>query len=450
MKSKKITMDPKEFKEEHENLIDVLNSPSHKDDKKEAKKQSKELKEYMEKKQGVPKGADPAKHERCVQAVKKEGKSKESAYAICNASMKKSEESNMSNKIESEISEMAEQMEKSFKSPVEELKETIQTVGIESIKKSIPLLNDSQKLLLKEVLEDMKKSMEFKDSEIAAPRVRESIEDTKYDVDKADDESDEKLVKVEADAHNHQGDNAPEGFEGQIIKSESNVEEILKSMSDEDMKDMLSKMCQKGYGKEKILSKMSMYKGLDQGKVESMIDSALEDHKAKMNSEDKKEEIEKSEKEESKEEIKEEIKEEKEEIKEMKEELKEPKKEESEDKKEEVKKSEDLNWNDIAMKSLKANTLGRNMTFSVNGYYEEVLKSAKENKEELKKSHLPESSVNDIIEKGLDLDFASYRTNSLLNEVQSNGNRVSSFSDEDLAESFGMSVEELAKLLGKE
>ena len=43
----------------------------------------------LEKKQGVPEGVDPAKHERCVLDVKADGKDKSSAYAICNSSMKK-------------------------------------------------------------------------------------------------------------------------------------------------------------------------------------------------------------------------------------------------------------------------------------------------------------------------------------------------------------------------
>lgn len=43
----------------------------------------------LRKKQGVPKGVDPAKHERCVQDVKEQGHGKESAIKICNASMNK-------------------------------------------------------------------------------------------------------------------------------------------------------------------------------------------------------------------------------------------------------------------------------------------------------------------------------------------------------------------------
>ena len=42
----------------------------------------------LNKKQGVPKGVDPAKHERCVREVKKQG-GKYNPYAVCNASLKK-------------------------------------------------------------------------------------------------------------------------------------------------------------------------------------------------------------------------------------------------------------------------------------------------------------------------------------------------------------------------
>lgn len=50
-----------------------------------------DLVEEVEKAIGVPKGVDPEKHERCVKDVKKQGHDKSSAYAICNASMKKSD-----------------------------------------------------------------------------------------------------------------------------------------------------------------------------------------------------------------------------------------------------------------------------------------------------------------------------------------------------------------------
>lgn len=63
------------------------------DEKKDVEKCSDGMK--LEKKQGVPEGADPATHERCVKDVKAEGHDKSSAFAICNASgagMKKADD----------------------------------------------------------------------------------------------------------------------------------------------------------------------------------------------------------------------------------------------------------------------------------------------------------------------------------------------------------------------
>lgn len=67
-----------------------------KDKKEEAMKMEDKKMEKgdLEKKQGVPEGADAATHERCVRDLKKKGHSKASAYAICNAAgagMKKAE-----------------------------------------------------------------------------------------------------------------------------------------------------------------------------------------------------------------------------------------------------------------------------------------------------------------------------------------------------------------------
>ena len=45
--------------------------------------------EFMEKKQGVPEGVDPAKQESCVKDVKAQGHEKVSAIKICNSSLQK-------------------------------------------------------------------------------------------------------------------------------------------------------------------------------------------------------------------------------------------------------------------------------------------------------------------------------------------------------------------------
>lgn len=97
-----IIMDHDELVNEHKKLVDVLESPSHKDDKKEAKKQKKELKQYVEKAQGVPEGANQATFERCVQHLKDQGHGIASAHAICissGAGMKKSGEGSRGGKV---------------------------------------------------------------------------------------------------------------------------------------------------------------------------------------------------------------------------------------------------------------------------------------------------------------------------------------------------------------
>lgn len=56
---------------------------------KELNDMAKAEKVDLKKKQGVPKGVDPVKHERCVKDVKRQGKGY-NPYAVCSASMKKS------------------------------------------------------------------------------------------------------------------------------------------------------------------------------------------------------------------------------------------------------------------------------------------------------------------------------------------------------------------------
>ena len=70
------------------------------------------------KKQGVPKGADPEVHEKCVKDVKAQGKSKKSAYKICNAAgagTKKSEEDNGLSKLRKFLEAREDKLEKSMK-----------------------------------------------------------------------------------------------------------------------------------------------------------------------------------------------------------------------------------------------------------------------------------------------------------------------------------------------
>lgn len=101
--------------------------------------------EKLEKKQGVPKGVNSEKHERCVQSVKKDGKDKSSAYAICNASMKKAYSEDINDLVEGKV------VKKS-------LADTLEGLSGEELKKAVENLDDSQKELLKSYLEELAKS----------------------------------------------------------------------------------------------------------------------------------------------------------------------------------------------------------------------------------------------------------------------------------------------------
>lgn len=90
--------------------------------------------EVLEKKQGVPEGVDPEKHERCVKEVKKQGKGT-NPYAVCNASMKKSKE---------ELLEMKKSVEEDLKSSgVEPTVELVKAKMKEKLLKEEDQLSDT-------------------------------------------------------------------------------------------------------------------------------------------------------------------------------------------------------------------------------------------------------------------------------------------------------------------
>lgn len=67
--------------------------------------------EDMEKKQGVPKGVDPSKQERCVRKLK--GEPGKNPYAICNASMKKGE--SITDEVRAALGEIRKSVEEQLK-----------------------------------------------------------------------------------------------------------------------------------------------------------------------------------------------------------------------------------------------------------------------------------------------------------------------------------------------
>ena len=178
----------------------------------------KKADEELEKKQGVPAGVDPDKHERCVLDVKADGKDKSSAYAICNASMGKSE-------VDEEVDMVAKAMEFSTMDPINEIQKTVLELGPEGIKKALPNMTDENKELLNNILEEMNKSHTLP---LAAPRKLTNVGGDNYvqeDVsgDEADEAMFEAAVKEGDNEQKHQGGSHDQPYkldwEGQMIKS---------------------------------------------------------------------------------------------------------------------------------------------------------------------------------------------------------------------------------------
>lgn len=191
-------------------------------------------------------------------------------------------------KIDQEIEQMAENLEKS-QSPEElekSLEDTIVELGPEGLRKALPTLSVEERKLLSEKLGEMKKAVEM-DDEYQAKYVEGNINDTELQEDKADDDQDEKLVKPEAAKQNHQG-TPTEGWSGQVVKSKEELLELVKA-DDDMMYKMVYKMCDKGMSRDKMM-KMCMSKGMEEGKVSSMIDRAMKEHKEKMHKMKKSEE----------------------------------------------------------------------------------------------------------------------------------------------------------------
>ena len=174
--------------------------------------------EDLEKKQGVPEGVDPAKHERCVMDVKADGKDKSSAYAICNSSMNKSE-------IELEIDELSKNMELATMNPVEEIKKAVMELGPEGVRKAMPTMTEENKILLNDILEDMNKSHTLP---LDAPKKLVNVGGENYvEEDVGNDDADEDIfdaaVKEGDNEQKHQGGShdltQPIDWKGQMIKS---------------------------------------------------------------------------------------------------------------------------------------------------------------------------------------------------------------------------------------
>ena len=153
------------------------------------------------------------------------------------------ERKKMKKSIEEEIKELSDTMEKSTMDPIEEIKKAVLELGPEGLKKSLPELDEENKELLNEILEDMAKSHSLDKLSAKGP-VEVPVTSSKVQEYTTGDDEDEKLVDAavaEGDnEHKHQGgahDMAPAEWTGEVIKSldlrdDDNEEEVLDFLGD--------------------------------------------------------------------------------------------------------------------------------------------------------------------------------------------------------------------------
>ena len=376
--------------------------------------------------------------------------------------------------ITKQIEAMAVTMEKATTTPNDQLFSVIKSLGPEGLKAKLSSLSDDEKIVLKAALEEMtlKKAVSF-DDVYAAKMIQGKITDTVIQEDIASDDADEKLVKPAANKMSHQG-TPTEGWQGQVIKS---VE-----ASDEALDQLIEKAMEK-CSDDKMVMKKLKEKGMDEGKVQGALDKykakkevkkSEELEKGKMKEEAAKKIMAMEEKEHGTKDPKKLVAAEKKEhaMKKSDEEIEKAKMNKEEDQlgdapsleggKQMAKKTAapDIEDNAKANKKnmtksvtwegqnlLKANTGGRNFNFNVEHFITETLK-VEAPAPDIKKSEGKED-LNDLIEKGGDRNWDQIRDERKAAAHKTNGSLVKSFSDEELAESMGITVEEAKKILGE-
>lgn len=377
-------------------------------------------------------------------------------------------------KINEEIEKMAEKMEKASTDHKERLFDVIKSLGAEGLKAKLSTLSEDDKTVLKAALEEMtlKKAVSF-DDVYAAKMIQGKVVDTIIQEDIASDDADEKLMKPAAAKHNHQG-GPVDGWSGQVIKSlEERLDEVVEKAMEKCNDD-------------KMVMKKLKEKGMDEGKVQGALDKYKQKKDMKKSEEDEIEKAKKMSKEDASKKIMN--------MEEKEHGTKDPNKLVDAEKKEHAMKkavqteiepketdqsgdvanlnngktmakktsapdiednakankknmTKSLTWEDET-RLLKANTQGRNFNFNVEQFIEETI--ANEPKEEtVKKSENDKEDLNDLIEKGKDKNWNQVNKEKMKDEAKKkeNGKIVKSFSDEELAEAMGMTVEEARKIL---
>jgi hypothetical protein len=383
----------------------------------------------------------------------------------------------MPNEIDKEIDALAEGMEKSSRDPNDRLFEAIASAGPEGLRKALPTLTEDEKELLKVALEEMKKAVSMDDA-YQAKFVQGNIKDTVIQEDKADDDQDEKLVKPAAVKFDHQGTPTP-GWEGQVIKG--------KEMSKEDAKEKIYDMEEKEHGKKspkKMVeaekkeqdekSEKPMKKGSDMKKCPcgGQPMEGLKKCKDCMKGMKKSIEQELGDKA-SVELVKSEMKKR---LLAEESQLGDAPEMEGEQSRADKKSPEDMNLgednksaqkkvNDLGQGKeskmrkaiwgepndlIRARTGGRNHHFSVNEYYNEVLKETRPT-EEVKKSEPSKEDLNNIIAKSGDRSWDELECDRLVkaNHEKISGKFTKSFADDEIAQALGLTEEEAKKILGE-
>lgn len=431
----------------------------------------------------------------------------------------------MKKDINQEIEDMANKVQKSL-DPKEVLFETITLLGPAALRERLSTLSESDRVVLKSVLEEMvtlkkAKSVEFDKEATGAKHIQGNIMDTIIQEEIGNDDADEKLVKPEAAKHNHQG-NSVEGWEGQVIKGDDGiVEEKHEIKAEEKQQEKIAakvgkykegKSSMKKSSEQLIENEEAVVKAVakmkEQGKKDEEISERLE-RKGKMSKEKVKGIMEKAmkmseaskkimdmeEKEHGTKDPKKLVEAEKKEHKmkksdhdsgtilkeedqlgdtdqmtaepkKMEDETQDPAKANKQAQKDvnNMKVQKSVDWSP-ENSLLKSHTGGRNFTFNVGDFVEEMLKAEEkmkakpgqeeeseegEEKEE-PKMKMKKSDINDLIEKSEDQSqFQEDMKKSLAAQAGAqSGKLVKSFNEvTDLAVLLGLSEEEAKKILG--
>lgn len=374
------------------------------------------------------------------------------------------------------------------------------------------------------------KSVEFDKEAQGAKHIQGNIMDTVIQEEVGNDDADEKLVKPEAAKHSHQG-NSVEGWEGQVIKAEEyppapgkdikeeekeqeiatnrvgkykqgkDMKKSFEGVSEETILKAICKMCEQGKKKEEIEERLESKAGMPKEKAKKLMEKAMKMQEAAMKiaAMEEKEHGTKNPKKLVEDEAKEQ-KAKKEEMKTMKksdhdsgkilaeedqlgdtDQMTEESKDLGDDSQDPAKANKQaqasVNNMKVEMKKsvswapedrlLKANTQGRNFTFNVADFVEEMLKAEEkmkakkdgeeqaEDEEKEKMAKMPmmkmkKSEINDLIEKSMDKSQNQEDSAArLAAQSPQTGRLVKSFNETtDLAALLGLSEEEAKKILG--